>query len=209
MLKIPMMPPVQQAKDPAAQAYGTKTAQREENALFASMLEESKTIEMPEKSSKQTEEKSEMPAIGEKDEKDVFAEKAENASCFLVFLPALQSAPLASFFEGVDDKIIPILDHLLDEEFTVESIYLARMINQNMASKIGNRSRNRGLKEESWFVVRNAKMPSVLIEMGFITNREEALLMQDAAYLKDMAQGIYNGINSFIQEFESTKGFTE
>ena len=78
-----------------------------------------------------------------------------------------------------------------------------------MASKIGNRSRNRGLKEESWFVVRNAKMPSVLIEMGFITNREEALLMQDAAYLKDMAQGIYNGINSFIQEFESTKGFTE
>jgi N-acetylmuramoyl-L-alanine amidase len=57
---------------------------------------------------------------------------------------------------------------------------------------------NRGLKEESWFVVRKAKMPSVLVEIGFITNEEEAILLNQQEYLKKIAQAIYNGIVRFI-----------
>ncbi|MBI9102141.1 MAG: N-acetylmuramoyl-L-alanine amidase [Spirochaetales bacterium] len=110
---------------------------------------------------------------------------------------------------GVDEHVIPILNTMLEEEFTKESISLARAILKGMDSHVGDRSVSRGLKEESWFVVRNAEMPSVLIETGFISNKEEALLLQDDSYLNDMGQGIYNGIQFFINGFENTKGFTE
>ena len=111
--------------------------------------------------------------------------------------------------EGVDDQVIPILNTMLEEEFTVESIILAKSIMEGMGSSLGAAAKSRGMKEESWFVVRNAKMPSVLIEVGFISNREEALRLQEPAYLQDMALGIYNGVRSFISGFENTKGFTE
>jgi len=68
---------------------------------------------------------------------------------------------------------------------------------------------NRGIREESWFVVRKAKMPSILIELGYVTNKEEAARLADQAYLQKLVLGIYTGIRSFVSNFESTRGFTE
>ncbi len=98
--------------------------------------------------------------------------------------------------------LIPILNTMLEEEFTIESILLAQNILDSMDESVGNREYNRGLKEETWFVVRNAKMPSVLIEVGFVSNREEALKLSDRQYLKKISDGIYNGISSFIDSIE-------
>lgn len=52
-------------------------------------------------------------------------------------------------------------------------------------------------------------MPSVLIELGFVTNSGEAALLADSGYLKKCAAGIYNGLASFIAHFEQSRGFTE
>jgi N-acetylmuramoyl-L-alanine amidase len=98
-------------------------------------------------------------------------------------------------------EVAPILNTMLEEEYTVESILLARSVSAGMEQMIGDKSENRGLKEESWFVVRNAKMPSVLIELGFVTNPEEARSLGDAGYLKKLTQGIYNGVVGFINRF--------
>jgi N-acetylmuramoyl-L-alanine amidase len=98
--------------------------------------------------------------------------------------------------------ILPILNLMLEEEISVESIVLAREILSGIDAKIGKVTANRGLKEESWYVVRNAKMPAVLVEVGFISNTEEAKRLMDDSYLKDIAEGIYNGIRSFISRFE-------
>ena len=111
--------------------------------------------------------------------------------------------------EDVGRDVLPILNTMREEEFTQESIYLAKAITDGMEETIGKESPNRGVKEESWFVVRNAKMPSVLIEVGFISHPEEAVQMQSDVYLKKMALGIYNGVQSFLKSFEQTKGFTE
>ncbi|MBN2736818.1 MAG: N-acetylmuramoyl-L-alanine amidase [Spirochaetales bacterium] len=105
--------------------------------------------------------------------------------------------------------IAPILNAMLEEEYTIESVILAQNILKGMEGAVGKYTENRGIKEESWFVVRNAKMPSVLIELGFITNSEEAKLLNQQSYLQKLAKGIYNGVENFIFEFESTKGFTE
>ena len=105
--------------------------------------------------------------------------------------------------------LIPILNTMLEEEITVESIILAKAISGGLAESLGDQSVNRGLKEESWFVVRKAKMPSVLVEVGFVTNSEEAALLTRPVYLQKIAKGIYNGVVSFVESFEKTSGFTE
>ncbi len=104
---------------------------------------------------------------------------------------------------GEKDGLQPVLNTLLEEEFTLESKLLARNILDELACAIGDQSPNRGLKEESWFVVRNAKMASVLVETGFLSNQEEAALLRTPEYLKKIGDGIYNGITAFVNFFES------
>jgi len=107
--------------------------------------------------------------------------------------------------ESIDPEyrdVAPILNTMLEEEFTVESILLARSVSEEMDKVVGSTSENRGLKEESWFVVRNAKMPSVLVELGFVTNADEAKLLGDPRHLMKLTEGIYNGLARFINRFE-------
>jgi N-acetylmuramoyl-L-alanine amidase len=78
-----------------------------------------------------------------------------------------------------------------------------------LIEKVGDNTENRGLKEEVWFVVRKAKMPSILIELGFVTNEAEAVRLGEPEYLRKLSEAIYNGTSRFISNFESTKGFTE
>ena len=52
-------------------------------------------------------------------------------------------------------------------------------------------------------------MPSVLVETGFVTSPDEALLLMDDSYLRRLSESIYNGIVDFVQYFESQKGPSE
>ena len=51
-------------------------------------------------------------------------------------------------------------------------------------------------------------MPSVLVELGFVTNEEEAKLLFDKNYLRRLSLGIYNGLTAFVTHFERSRGFT-
>ena len=113
------------------------------------------------------------------------------------------------FCRSPNQAIAPILNVLLEEEYAIESVRLARFVLDGFDETVGELSQNRGIREESWFVVRKAKMPSVLIELGYVTNEEEATLLADPSYLQKLAEGIYTGIRRFVTSFESTKGFTE
>ncbi len=105
-----------------------------------------------------------------------------------------------------DKDIAPILNAMLEEEFTTESVLLAKRILDGMGTVVRDASPNRGLRAEEWFVVRNAKMPSVLVEVGFLTNPLDAALLAEADYLRSLADGIYTGIVDFVDYFENRKG---
>ena len=107
-----------------------------------------------------------------------------------------------------DENLFPILNSMLEEEYTTESIMIAKFIMDGLQAQIGKESSARGIKAEEWFVVRNSNMPSVLIELGFVSNEKEALLLNDERYLKKATLGIYNGIAAFITHFERSQGFT-
>ncbi|MFP3958926.1 MAG: N-acetylmuramoyl-L-alanine amidase [Spirochaetaceae bacterium] len=104
---------------------------------------------------------------------------------------------------GVEDPgVLNILNTIREEELTIESVLLARHIVSALEGRVGEVSPSRGIKEESWYVVRNAKMPSVLVELGFVTNREEMLRLRDQDYLNKLAEAIYTGMHTFITSFE-------
>jgi len=107
-----------------------------------------------------------------------------------------------------DPKLFNILNSMMEEEYTTESILIAKFIMDGLSSQIGSQSVSRGIKAEEWFVVRNSKMPSVLVELGFLTNYAEACNLNNKAYLQKQALGIYNGINAFVTHFERSSGFT-
>jgi N-acetylmuramoyl-L-alanine amidase len=104
-------------------------------------------------------------------------------------------------------EIIPILNSMLEEQLTTESVILANAILGRLGENVGDVSPSRGLRAAEWFVVRNARMPSVLVELGFLTNEGEALLLSNEAYLKKLTEALYKGISDFIAFFERAGGF--
>jgi len=100
-----------------------------------------------------------------------------------------------------NDDIQNILNSILEEDYSLDSIKLADSISKGMEKKIGNLSKNRGIKEKDFFVIRNSKMPAVLLEVGFMSNPKEARLLANNFYLKKISDGIVLGIKNFIDNF--------
>lgn len=113
-----------------------------------------------------------------------------------------------STMESDEANLYPILNSMLEEEYTTESIMIAKFIMDGLQGQIGKDSKARGIKAEEWFVVKNSNMPSVLVELGFVSNEKEARLLNDDKYLKKATLGIYNGLSAFITHFERSQGFT-
>ncbi|GAB6393289.1 MAG: N-acetylmuramoyl-L-alanine amidase/peptidoglycan recognition protein [Treponematales bacterium] len=105
-------------------------------------------------------------------------------------------------------EVIPIINAMMEEEFTTESVIMARSILKRMEEDLGTQIPSRGLKAEEWFVVKNSRMPAVLVELGFVTNEKDALLMSDEGYLRKMSEAVYKGVGDFITLFERSGGFT-
>jgi len=105
-------------------------------------------------------------------------------------------------------EVISILNDMMEEELTTESIMLARFILNEFDQTMGSLIPSRGIKDKDWFVVRKARMPSVLVELGFVTNREDAMVMMEPEMQRRMAESLYRGITAFITMFEETGGFT-
>lgn len=59
---------------------------------------------------------------------------------------------------------------------------------------------DKGVSPETFYVLRNTTMPSILVEMGFVSQQEEAARLQSDSYRNKVAQGIFNGIVSYFQK---------
>lgn len=77
-----------------------------------------------------------------------------------------------------------------------KSKQMATLINNNIANKLN--LNNRGGQSQNLFVCRNANMPAVLVEVGFITNKEEAIRCSDPASQQKVAETIAETIAANI-----------
>jgi N-acetylmuramoyl-L-alanine amidase len=99
-------------------------------------------------------------------------------------------------------EVLPILNDMLHAEFIAESTRMGHLILGRFKENFGSRLPSRGLKAENWYVVRHTRMPAVLVELGFVTNSDDAKLMTNAEDLKLFSQSLYKGIADFVAEFE-------
>ena len=55
------------------------------------------------------------------------------------------------------------------------------------------------MKGAPFFVLVGSTMPSVLVEIGYCSNKSEALRLKTPQYRQQMAQGIANGIHNYAK----------
>jgi N-acetylmuramoyl-L-alanine amidase len=65
---------------------------------------------------------------------------------------------------------------------------------------------DRGVKQGPFAVITNALMPSVLVEVGFITNREEERLLARPEFHRDTAEALARAIRDFFQRYPAGSG---
>jgi len=73
-----------------------------------------------------------------------------------------------------------------------ESAVLAKLVQEELI-KSTKRS-DRSIKSANFAVLRSTQMPAILVECGFMTNKEEATLLKSDAYRKTCAVAITKGI---------------
>ena len=97
-----------------------------------------------------------------------------------------------------------IMASMAQSKFMQESERLALEI-QNKIGKVLTKERyNRGVKQAGFQVLVGASMPNILIELGFITNRDEEKLLLSSKYQEKLAQAIFEAIARFKRKEEST-----
>ena len=69
---------------------------------------------------------------------------------------------------------------------------LAQSIVNSVSDELG--SRNRGVMQANFAVLRRSQMPAVLVELGYLTNATEALNLNSPAWQKAVAAAIFDGI---------------
>lgn len=104
-------------------------------------------------------------------------------------------------YDGYDPKspesVIGI--NILQEEYLDQSIELADKVQQFFTKKTSNK--NRGVKQAGFLVLRQIAMPRVLIEMGFISNKQEGAFLNSAAGQDKLAEAIAGSIINYKKEF--------
>ncbi len=75
---------------------------------------------------------------------------------------------------------------------------LAQAIQNSILANIN--MRNRGVKQANFYVLRNSAMPSVLVEVGFVTGREDAPRLANPNFRKRMADAIAEGILQYVRQ---------
>jgi N-acetylmuramoyl-L-alanine amidase len=88
-----------------------------------------------------------------------------------------------------------------------ESRDLATMTQRAMLDKLKGANKNvrdLGVKQAPFVVLIGAAMPSVLAEISFLTNQQEAKLLRGSAYRERIAEALFNAIRKYQTSLKST-----
>ena len=93
------------------------------------------------------------------------------------------------------DPVSGILQDLADSEALSESSRLAYAVHERLVRRLG--AEDRGVKQAPFYVLAGARMPAVLLEVGFVSNAAEARRLATPAYQDEVARAIVDGIDAW------------
>ena len=83
--------------------------------------------------------------------------------------------------------------------YTAQSVGLAHEIHRELAAVTG--CPNRGISQARFFVIRKTWMPSVLLEVAFVTNGREEGLLNSPEWCQRVADGVARGVDSYARVY--------
>jgi N-acetylmuramoyl-L-alanine amidase len=156
----------------------------------------------------------ERTAIANRSAADLFLSIHANASgnaavrgfetYFLSFAPnseaeaiaARENAGSARRMASLPDIVKAIaLNNKIDESRDFASMVQASM--HDLLRKTDRNARNLGVKQAPFMVLIGATMPSVLVEVSFLTNRDEATLLRSQNYRQQIAEALFAGVMKY------------
>jgi len=60
--------------------------------------------------------------------------------------------------------------------------------------------RGRGIRRARFYVLRNSKMPSTLVEVGYVTGNEDSVNLTNPNFQAQMANSIVKGVLEYIEK---------
>jgi len=137
----------------------------------------------------------------DKSGKNLETAKKENE---VIFLEENYEESYAGFDPNSPESLIGLT--IMQEEYLDQSIMLASLVQNNIVSNL--KRKDRSVKQAPFWVLHSSYMPSILVELGFLTNNEEGKYVNSTKGRKEMAEQISNGIISYKKSLElATKGF--
>jgi N-acetylmuramoyl-L-alanine amidase len=97
-----------------------------------------------------------------------------------------------------------LLSMLAQNEYLQESSELAHLVQESMLAKL--ETHDRGVKQAPFFVLVGCEMPSILVEIAFISNATEEKLLTDPGWQQKAAEAIYEGIKQYKESYEKKMG---
>ncbi|MGL4582296.1 MAG: N-acetylmuramoyl-L-alanine amidase family protein, partial [Flavobacterium sp.] len=99
----------------------------------------------------------------------------------------------AGFDPSSPESIIGLT--LIQEDYVHQSIDLASRVQDGFTNDL--RRKNRGVKQGPFWVLHGAFMPSILIELGFVSNTDEGNYLTSSRGQKELATSIAQGIINY------------
>lgn len=105
-------------------------------------------------------------------------------------------------YQGFDptNPEVNIMFQIEQEAFQENSIWLAKILEEQFAKRAGRNSR--GVKQSSLWVLWNTAMPSVLIEIGYLSNPKEERELGSPKVQDYIASAIFRAIRDYFESID-------
>ena len=109
-------------------------------------------------------------------------------------------------YEGFDPNSVDsyIMFEFMKDQYTDRSITCADFIQTKMIQT--SKRNDRGVRQAGFLVLRATAMPSILIELGFISNKDEEKYLNNNDNQVKLATAIFNGIKEYKHELDKKSG---
>ena len=97
-----------------------------------------------------------------------------------------------------------IIFEYMQSEFVKESIHIAQYVQENFAND-ANRL-DRGVRQAGFLVLNATSMPSILVELGYISNAEEAKYLASATAQQHLSNCISKAFDTYYADLKKVSG---